>query len=287
MSKDDFLFQVEEGLKTRPEIAGASVSSHVYMKNNDTEYYGVTIFFNPEKISPVFYIDRFYDDYCRKKLTVDETVDKILSTYKTLVADKADHFDLSLNFDDVKDRITYRLVSLKKNKKFLEDVPHIIYLDLAIIFTVVYKLDSGGVESLKITYELMDAWEKKVGELMELAKVNTPRLFPPVLKRLTDVLGMDDYSFDMLLLSNEYYVFGATAILYEDEMCKIAERLDDDLYVIPSSIHEVLILPKCLVCDVDDINDMIHSINEEQLISTDILSDKAYFYDRSENRFYF
>ncbi len=287
MSKDDFLIQVEEGLKTRPEIAGASVSSHIYMKNNDTEYYGVTIFFNPEKISPVFYIDRFYDDYCRKKLTVDEAVDKILLSYRSLVADKADHFDLSLNFDDVKDRIVYRLVSLKKNKKFLENVPHIIYMDLAIIFTVVCKVDCSGVESLKITYELMDAWEKKPGDLMKLAKKNTPILFPAVTKKLSDVLGMEDHEFDLLLLSNEYFVFGATAVLYEDLMRRIAERIGDDLYVIPSSIHEVLIIPKGVVCDVEDINDIIRTINEEQLISTDILSDKAYLYDRSENRFQF
>lgn len=289
MSKYDFLLQVEQNLKTRSEVIGASVSSHICVKNNDTEVYGISINFNPEKVSPVFYVGRFYDDYCRKKLTVDETVDSILASYKALEAERAEHSDVSLNFEDCSDRIVYRLVSLKKNKKYLEDIPHVIWLDLAIIFTVVYKQSDSGLESIKINYELMDSWEKNTSDLFELAKINTPRLFPAVIKDLSSVLGIEelDVETDMLILSNKQYVFGAAAIMYDGIPERIADIVKGDYYVIPSSVHEVLILPNDQVEDPEDINCIISQINTDCLISTDILSDRAYFYSRQEKRFHF
>ena len=287
MSKYDFLLEIEEILKTRPEIKGASVSSNVYMKNNDTECYGITVFTDPERISPVFYIDSFYDDYCRKKLTIEEIGDKILESYRSVVPEAQAHSNISLDFEDCKDNIAFRLVSLKKNKRFLENTPHVIYLDLAVYFVVIYKADDDGIESIKVTYELIDSWEKTSGDLLKLAKVNTPRLFPMVVKTLSDVLCIENLGFDLLLLSNSHFVYGASVMLYVDEMKRIAKVLEEDFYVIPSSVHEVLIMPKSKVDDIKEINDMIRSINDEHLISTDILSDRAYLYDSKENRFHF
>ncbi len=287
MSKYDFLLQVEESLKTRPEISGASISSRIYTKNNDTEYLGITIYYDPEKLSPVIYVDRYYEAYCRKKLTVDEAVDEIIMAYRSLDEERAEHSDISLSFDDCKDRIIYRLVSLKKNKKYLEDLPHVIWNDLAVIFAVLYKQDDEGTETIKITYDLMDSWDKHPVDLMELARKNTPRLFPAVLHSLADVLGIEDLDLGIMLLSNKAYVYGASSLIDENTLVKIGNLLEDDYYVVPSSIHEVLIVPKSLVRDVSDIEDMIRAINEDHVLSTDVLSDNLYFYDRTEKRFYF
>ena len=298
MSKYDFMSQVEEQLKRCPELDGALVEGQIYIRNNDTECYGIAIRKDDRAVSPIFYIDRFYEDYLRKKLTIPEITKKILVFFSDIDRERKDVRTLSLDWEDCRDRITYRLVSATQNRKFLSTMPYIPFLDLAIIFTVFYRMSDEGLESIRVTDELADAWGVDCRELLNLAKVNTPRLFPAVCDPMIEVMGrfleMDveslrdmDMDSPMRLLSNEHNVYGATSLLYEEEIDRLGERLRENFYVIPSSIHEVLILPESAVEDPDYINSMIRQINREHLGKVDILSDKAYYYDRSEKRFYF
>jgi len=298
MSKYDFLMQVKESLKQRRELKGSVIEGNVYVRNNDTECYGVTICRDGVNVSPIFYVDRFYDAYCQKKMTIDEAVRIIVDHFETIKDTRKETLDLTLGFDEVKDRITYRLISAEKNKRYLESIPYIPFLDLAIIFIIVHNIDESGLESIRINKELMDAWGVGTKELLEIAKENTRQLFPAKIEPLTKVMGrflqMDEEMIQdselaspMLLLSNEQDVYGATALVYDGEAERIGEELDEDYYVIPSSVHEVLILPESEADDPDTINDIIRQINREHLGSVDILSDRSYYYCRKEKRFYF
>ena len=298
MSKYDFMMQVEEHLKHCPELGGALIEGQVYVRNNDTECYGIAIRRGEKNVSPIFYIDRFYEDYRRKKLTISEASKRILSYFRNIEEEHPDVLSPSLDLDDCRDRITFRLISAEYNRRYLSSMPYIPFLDLAIIFTIIHKISPEGVESIRVTDELLDVWGVDCHELFRLAKVNTPRMFPVLVDPMIEVMGrfleMDvetlrDMEMDgpLLLLSNKQCVYGATSLLYEEEVDRIGERLGEDFYVLPSSIHEVLILPESEVTDPDYINSMIRQINREHLGKVDVLSDRAYFYKRAEKRFYF
>ena len=299
MSKYEFMNQVENSLKNCPALEGAWVEGNVYYRNNDTECLGVSIRRGDALISPVFYLDRFYDAYCRKKMTLDEVVSTIIDHFRTVSEDcRRKASEVSLEYETCRECITYRLISAEKNARFLSYLPHIPFLDMAIIFTIVLKIDESGLESIRVTNDLMESWKVKVEDLMALAKVNTPRIFPVKVETMGNVmkrfLGLDeemlqmvDLDSPMLLLSNMHETYGATTLIYDDQPSKIGELLEDDYYVIPSSVHEVLILPASEVGDPSTINPMIQEINEEHLENVDVLSDRAYLYKRSDNRFYF
>ena len=294
MSKYDFMRQVEECLKTRPEFENAGIEGNSYVHNNDTERIGVVIRFGEEDLSPIIYLDRFYEDYQKKKLTIGEISDSVVQLCKNL---KNRPIDVSrqLDWEYCRDRITFRLISSEWNEQYLSHLPHVDFLNLAIIFTVIYRITEEGVESVRITDEILERWGVGVKELMSLAIRNTPEIFPPRCQSIVDVLEefmdcrieQDPLDVPMLLLSNEQSVYGATTILYEDSVVRIGEELQEDFYIIPSSIHEVLILPEHCVSEADELNSMITQINRDHVIPEDVLSDRVYFYKRNEKRFYF
>ncbi len=298
MSKYDFLMQVKDHLEECHELDGTVVEGNVYLKNNDTECYGVSICRGETFISPVFYVDRFYDAYCQKKLTMEDVVRTIVGHFMTVSEACRDHSDISLEYEDCKEKIIYRLISANKNARYLESIPYIPFLDMAIIFLIVYRLDEEGLESIRVTTELMDSWGVGTEELMMLAKKNTPAIFPATLEPMADVMArllhmemdeIEEMELDspLLLLSNKQGIYGATSMIYEEQAEQIGEILGENFYVIPSSVHEVLILPESEVSDPEPLDEMITQINRDHLGSVDVLSDRAYFYMRNEKRFYF
>lgn len=299
MSKYDFLKQVEEQLLKRPEMAGLTVDSSVCIRNNDIKKHGISIRKGDEAVSPVFYVDSYYEDYARKKNTLDEVVDAIISSLRRVQMSKPKIDPGDLSFESCKDRITFRLVSAKRNQMLLKDLPYIPFLDLAIIFTITWWIAETGVESIKITNGIMESWGIDAAGLMSYAVKNTPKLFPPRFTSLYQLLqdqygfpkleGMEDGPVPLYLLSNESLVNGATTLLYEDAMCRLGEEIGDDFYILPSSIHEVLVLPAgdMEAFDMDEMKKMVKEINKEHVGAEDVLSDQVYFYKKNEKRFYF
>ena len=296
MSKYDFMMQVADVLKDRSELSGATITCDVCVKNNDTEKCGIIISYGEMKLSSVIYVDDLYKRYQNKKLTIEETADEVVSINRS-ARDKRD-IDISAIFswDSCKDRVIFRLISANKNKQYLSNVSYVPFLDLAVMFTLCVDINEDGVKSMRITDEIMRGWGVDVQDLMSHALVNTPRLLPAKIEPMYDVVASflgcrqdidPDNDIPMLLVSNDRLVYGATTILYEDTMTELGDRLGEDFYIIPSSIHEVLVLPSGCVDNTDDINRIIKEINTEHVINEDILSDRVYFYKRNEKRFYY
>ena len=295
MSKYDFMMQVAEQLKTRTELSGATVTCDVCVKNNDTPKHGIIISYGEMQLSSVIYIDEFYNRYQKKKLTIEETADEVVSINCSTRCNNDIDISSIFSWDSCKDRIIFRLISAKKNNKYLSNVTYVPFLDLAIMFTLYVDIDVEGVRTMKITKDIMNGWGVDVRDLMSYALVNTPRILPakiePMYDVITSFLGYkpDDEvgdEFPMILVSNDRMVYGATTILYEDAMIDLGDRLGESFYIIPSSIHEVLVLPESCVDNTDDINSIINDVNRDHVINEDILSDKVYYYKREERRFY-
>ena len=296
MSKYEFMMQVAEQLRNRTDLQGATVTCDICVKNNDTEKYGIIISYGEMRLSSVIYVDEFYYKYQQKKLTVEETANEVVKINNS-VSDKRD-IDISsiFNWESCKDKIIFRLISAKNNKKYLTNVSYVPFLDLAIMFTLCYDIDEDGIKTLRITKAMMDGWGVEVQDLMNHALINTPRLFPPKVQTLCDVicsfLGYRpdediDNEVPMILVTNTAMVYGATTILYEDTVTKLADSIGESFYIIPSSIHEVLVLPQSHVDDQENINSLIREVNSDHVVNEDVLSDRVYFYNKDEKRFYY
>ena len=192
------------------------------------------------------------------------------------------------NFDYVKDQILYKLVS--KDAQELEGRPYIPYLDLAINFHVVLEVVGSRLISIPIYNDFLKMWNVDVETLMACARNNISSLLPhkfstleSIIKDLSTGMPLPDVEDEppAFVLSNELNFWGATAILNDEVQKEIGNILQMNYFVIPSSIHELIIFPDDCIANKDDLREVICSVNEDYVDSSEVLSDHPYYYDRS------
>lgn len=202
----------------------------------------------------------------------------------------------------MKERVIYKLVNTEKNKELLEDVPHIEFLDLSIIFQCLVAQEDLGRASILIHNVHLKLWEVSVDTLYQAAKENTQRLQEYEIKGITEVLrdimcaeeveniadedciSAFSGSVPMYVLSNKNRVEGAACMLYPNLIRDFAEAIQSSFYIIPSSIHELLLLPTEHLEESQEIKHMIREINDTQVSVEEVLSYSLYLYDKEEQR---
>lgn len=259
-------------------------------KNNGTVMHGLFLTGGSSPIIPVLYFDEMYRAY-QRGVTTQAIIAGIRYEYENAQGKFLEE-DLEIeDFEKVHDRIMFQLTGYEKNQQMLSEVPHIQFLDMAIIFKVVFRCnDPERLSAYMIRNRDLACWGISVEELYALALANTPRIAP------ARVLGMDEMfekngknegtkdTGSLTILSNQFMTHGSGVILYPDFLKKYAGRVGANLYLIPSSIHEILVLPETVVEDEEELMDIIHDVNRSELEEADILSDSLYFYHRDTDR---
>ena len=220
-------------------------------------------------------------------MDLDDVVESIIDTYNH---HNSVTFDVSTftDFDAVKNRICYKLVNTASNKKLLEDVPHRELFDLSVVYYVMVAVEDDATGSILIHNNHLGFWDVTENDLYEYASINTSKILPVNIKSmfdtLTEMVDMEDfYNTDdfMYVLTNKEKLQGASTILYPDVLSTFADRKNANLWLLPSSIHEWII-----VCDDGNMNretlsEMIQEVNSTQLAVDEILSDHPYYYNRT------
>ena len=290
MSEKDFLLKVRLELEKRLG-EDAHVKLQKVRKNNNVMYNGFIIQRKDSNISPTIYMDTFYEMYERGE-RIERIVERILQVYQNGTAKKPIDMSFFMNFAEVKDRIVYRIINVKRNKELLEEVPHILYLDLAICIYYAFYNEELGEGMIMIQNSHMDMWRTTHQELMKLATENTPKLFPPVFITLDTIIqNMHEKKEEEWLAASGFYILtnrqkcqGAASVLYPEILEHIAEKLDGNFYVIPSSIHEVILFKDQGREDWRYLQEMIAEANSTQLLEEDILSDYPYYYNQKDKK---
>ncbi|MCR5596463.1 MAG: DUF5688 family protein [Lachnospiraceae bacterium] len=263
-------------------------------KNNGLVLKGIVIRKTDSRISPTVYLERFYEQY-REGTSLYDLADQIME-YSMLNAKTDIDADCYTDFELVKDRIIYKIVNFKLNESLLCHVPYIKWNDLAIVFCCLMGETGDGCATILIRNEHMDMWDVGTEELYMRACSNTPRLMSDELDTMENIInemmrknhieisdgdgdGPVFGTLEMYVLSNSCRIFGATSILYSESIKQLAMRHGRGLYILPSSIHEVIILPEDEACDIHYMQSMIKEINETQVDLEDRLSDNLYYYD--------
>lgn len=271
-------------------VYGGSVQLVTTTKNNGIVLSGITVLQDGCNISPAIYLNDHYKAYRNGTATIGMITDTVMDTYERNKTDRSINMGGFLNYASAKEHIVYKLVNTEKNRELLEHIPHVPFHDLSIVFE--YLVPQGGLNSISILIrnEYMNAWNADTEELYRTASINTPLLRKYELKSMGDVLceleDMMDFGepFDtipMYVLRNESKVLGAACILYPYLLSDFAAACKSDLFIIPSSIHETLILPYADPSENGEIKAMIRDVNRTQVAAEEVLSDNLYFYEQS------
>ena len=293
MEYREFLENVRKEVESRYD-SNVSVTLNHVMKNNGTELDGITIMEKDKNIAPTIYINSFYDRY-REGVSLKAVVSEILRIYnlnKNSININADYFE---NYENVRKTIVYKLVNYQKNKKLLEDVPYKRVLDLAVVFYCLIEQRKGVSATALIHNEHLRIWNVTEDEIYNDALKNTPVLLAgsivPMSKILSEIAGTAPVDNDekvceytgediLYVLTNSSRVNGAACILYDNLLKKFANDVHSDLYILPSSVHEVIIVPKKNAFDKSELADMVREVNEQGVSQDEILSDNVYEYNR-------
>lgn len=286
MNFDTFVENIVDALQERMGDRYEIRVIHV-TKNNGVELTGVAIIRQEDSVFPTIYLEGLYEEHLRGE-GIDSLAGRIINCHEEQSMALNLDMDFFHDYNSVKSRIFYKLVSFAENKKFLEDAPHIRWHDLAIVFY--YALEDEVMEGASITInrQHMMMWKQNAESLYRIAGRNTRRDMPELLvsirELVEDVTGISVQGEDdlpMYVLTNKDKRFGASAMLYSKQMEELAESFGCDLLILPSSVHEVLLLPDDHCQEYTFYRQMVSEVNRTQVEPEEVLSFGLYRYSRA------
>lgn len=251
------------------------------------------------QVIPSVSINRMYEDYKRTENlegTLATSAFDLVVAYRTVPQDVGKKI-----FENARENVVMMLVNTEQNKELLKSVPHREFCDLSIVYRLVAEIDENGIQSAMIGNEMAERLGMDEQALYKAAVENTKRLLPPSIKNMNDVIkdmfvadGVPEEIAEimvgempadtmMYVISNNQGINGAVSMLYENELHALAEKLETDLYLLPSSTHEVIAV-SAAVGDPYELAQMVAEINMGQVELSDRLSNQVYHYDKDLRR---
>lgn len=294
MKYEEFMEQVLQAVRER--VGGdVQVGLQKIQKNNGTEKAALSFRREGSTVCPLIYLEGFYESYqadgetaeALQKVVNDVEHEREKYNYEMEVEKIAETFS---NLDRWKDAIIFRLINRERNGELLEERAYVPFLDLAAELLVYVGEGPEGFFTVPLRKEHIQKWGVTEEYLYELAKKNTARIFPAQIETMNTLLEkllgelweeLEDVP-EMYILYNQRFYCGAATLLYDGQLERIAQKLQSDFIVLPSSIHEVLLLPFDSIEEVglDEWKDTVGEINREDVRAEDWLSDHVYVYRR-------
>lgn len=263
------------------------ITSRTITKDNGIQLQGITIKKIDADVAPTFYID----DLFKTNVDIDAVAQRLLKEYKEKTGGNFAHVGEDFtNWDKMKRKIIMRVVNTERNKEMLADMPHIEKKDLSIIFVAVIQVNNEGMATAKIHNAHMKKWGVSVDTLLKVAQDNTKTICPPLVQSLDDMIrsmmrkdGIPEEMPDMMpssplsIITNKNKMYGAVYMFNAD----VLGKFETDLYILPSSVHEVLVIPTFFTDNPNVLKGMVEQVNKEEVSPEDYLSDSVYKYTHS------
>ena len=273
---------VEGGLTTR-EVS----------KNNDTKY---TAFTRKDVVGSMQALVNANDMYNGYKYGDD--IDNIVRKVDEIINKPSPY---NIDFDNIEPNFVIRLVNLEKNAKRLKESGALYkeFLDLAIELRLIVSQDENGYATCQVNKQLLEQMGIAFEDAYQIAvdKVNKEVKFNTMIEVM---LGLGDKDFEesieltreleneypMYILSNKTKINGAISMILKDRLNIICDALNvDDIYILPSSVHEVIIIPKTDSLDADVLQGIIENANETAVQDEDYLSYHPYLYNKVKHNY--
>lgn len=291
MEYREFLEHVREYVQKRGG-AESRVRIAPVLKNNKNRMDTMTILNGDGNIAPAIYMDPYYQQYLKGD-TVEQIAERILEFHNAHA--REGRYDLSFyeDFSEVRKRVTCRLVNYEKNRESLAHMPHRRFLDLAVVYYYRLEDETFGKACIVVNNEHMKMWDADPEELDDAAMSNTIRMLPyeclridEMLRGIAGIWPEQEYGdgVPMYVLTNTEKNFGAAVLLYDSVLEAVGERLGGDFFILPSSVHECMLIPAAESMDPGELQKMVREINEGYVAEEEVLGDSVYRYERESGR---
>ncbi|MBR6977716.1 MAG: hypothetical protein IKH74_04875 [Lachnospiraceae bacterium] len=259
-------------------------------KNNGAVYTGLFLADGgalsdaPFPASPIVYMEDYYKRYRdapEDDPGIESTAEEITGILMQGMENAPDVGNIT-DYQEVKDRIIGRMIGYDSNLMILEQMVHRPYLDMAIVFFVLVGSFEHSVGFVPVTKALMNIWEVTEEEILKTAVRNTEWLMGEKIIRFDDLVECDrekGLTGGMYVLSNRQNYFGASVLLYSQSLKTLAEALNADIYILPASVHEVILMPKADQ-NLQSLQETVKHENEAEVRTEDVLTDSVYLYHR-------
>lgn len=273
------------------------VSITVNMKNNGIKCTGISAISKENNNGPCIYLDDYYKGYQNKSIGIKETADNIYSQIMESQNDlrNIDVMDF-MNWNNIKCHIYAKLINADRNRELLDAIPHRMFLDLAVVYYAavnVFKIQKTG--TVLIHNNHMSIWGKNEETLYQTALLNMRSDGEPLFKSMHSILrssapevfhcpesGELSLNTGAYVLTNCRKRYGASEILDKNTLKEISDRIMDDYVLLPSSVHEIIVLAPDYKTGYGELAEMVKEVNTEEVSAEEYLSDHVYVYDRSE-----
>lgn len=261
------------------EIRGqvdAQVRTELYTvtKNNGTRRTGILFKQEDSNLAPTIYLEEFYQKYLKGQ-QVPDLADSICSIYQEIRVKKTCDCQNLFDFNHVKEHIVYKLIRRDANEELLKQIPYEPFLDLAVVYYIQIDNTRFGSAAIQIRNEHLRYWRVEKEEICRLAEKNTPRIYPVQIRQIVRF---------MYVATNEQCSLGAAVMRYPDFREKVRGMIRGDFYILPSSIHEVILVPESFGLEPEWMQEMVKEINQTGVAPEEVLSDSVYYFDGEEIR---
>lgn len=301
---------VDEILTYLPEeYSDCTVTIEKTLKNNGKHMDGLLIKNDKFNVSPNIYLNGLYEEYVSGR-----SIKSILRAIASIRVNSNYRHNIDpekiLNFNNVRDYLYITLVNYERNSELLKDRPYRRFMDLAVIYYVdivrsgIMKVNLPGSLSMGITNDLMASYELTEEMLFKIAMRNLydqkdyemRYIHEDVIEKKARLVALaenvderyalnevresfEDWNYDIMYLTNRRHDRGAALMLRDDLMEEMAEKLDGNFYIIPSSIHEVILIAEHAQITEESLTELLHQMNSEMEDEKEYLSNSIYFYD--------
>ena len=294
MEYREFVCAAIETMNQKEGKNGIQAREHRAVKNNGKIRVGLLLQETGSNLFPTIYLEEYYEKF-QKGETLEQIVSEISQLYQKIKAKNIIDVDSFFNLESWKNKLGIKVIKTEKNRELLEEIPHLDVLDLSLTFYVILDRQCEGSATMQITNEYMRQWNLETEELYEMAMRSAVRLLPAEFCSLPDMIrritgieveairGMQREC-QMYVLTNSSKIQGAACMFYPHVLEMIGEILKEDFYILPSSIHEVILVPSDRIDNPSDLFTMVEDANRTVVALGDILSDSVYYYNREKNQ---
>ncbi len=294
--KEQFVEAVKDKLEEM-DLGDAKVDLQTVNKPNES-YEAMTVTPAGGNVGVNMNVNRFYDAV-EDGMPFEEAVNRASEMVDNGIAQMPEVDIASLkDYEQMKDKLAMEVVSSEANAELLSTVPHQNMEDMAVVYRFVLGKDDNGMASVVVTNSMLESYGVTPEQLHMDALKNAPAIKPVVIQGMTELmtemmgddfaalgLAMDPADEKMFVATVPDKVQGASVIAYQDFMDQADERLGGDFYILPSSIHEILLVKDDGEANAHDLRNMVMEVNETQVSPEEKLTDSVYHYDSKDHVF--
>ena len=310
MNFEEFINTIKDTIKEYlPEDYRDAEVNILENRKLNTNYTGLTVTREGDTLAPTINLNNLFDSYSKHP---EHSITAVMQEVASVIQHTPETFDIGriMDYDRVKKNLFMRLSAAEKNKDLLEHAPHIRKEDLAITFHIMLDQSDKGTATTMINDNMMEAYGIDLDQLYQDALLNSPVIWPAQIENMGEALSrmmiedmksagappeviqemekdLKESNKDnpMTIITNDRLVDGASAIFYPGVMDLVGERMQGDYFILPSSVHETLVVPDDGGVSLQELTDMVKEVNMTQVSPEDQLTDQVYHYDIADHVF--